>query len=1382
MKKIILHIFFLFFCVVAFTQVDVYNKGITITIKSGTTVHIDGGLTQAPKDGTHPEIVSEGEVYLTGDLDNQTEKNIFTNAGTVVFYGDSAQAIKGDSSIYFYGLKVNKGNNEVTLEHDIKVTDTLDLISGNVHLNTFDIDLSTSGILNGEDNDNRVYGDNGVLKATRTLTGNTGNIAGLGFEIESNVSLGTSVIQRGHSTQAGASTGSIFRFYKITTTNTGDILDAVKFTYLDDNEFNGLTEAKFTIWQSDNNGIVWDLQESNPSATDQLKAENIEINASPVLFTVAESTCLVLPTVDLGQDTFYLCETDTLELDAQNPGLFYYWSTTENTQQIELTTGGEYHVAVRDANGCVGYDTVQVIEKPYPVVDFDVVYVCQDDSTEFKNTSSISSDTMSFSWDFGDPLVTTDSSTEVDPSFLYDTLGVYTVSLTATSDYNCVATKNETYVVHPLPELALTVNDDCLDVATLFTNNSTVLASQGAFSYSIPTYSYDFGVTGATTDVSTDVSPSYLYTAAGTYQVQLIGETNSGCRDTLLTSVTIHPRAVVDFDYIDVCQGVDVNLSNLSTLSTGAMTYTWDFADGLFSSLETPSKTYTTAGGYDVKLKVTTDYSCEDSVTKQIEVFEIPVASFAIRDTCESATAYIENLSTVASTDVLSYTWSLGDGSSSSVINPTKSYLGAGDYTVGLDVISDKGCTASTSNTMTIHPNPIVDFDFLNVCEGNDVTFQNFSQIATGGVSYTWDFDNGNTSNFKNPIEEYTLAGTYAVELTAKSTEGCVSVLSQDVEIYDLPTIALDDDISTCSGSYVLDAENVGSTYIWSDNSTNQTLTITNPGNYSVQVTNANGCVSSKQVAVALNSTFTPSLGADVSACDTHTLDAGNLGSQSYLWSTGETGKQITVASSGEYIVDIIDQNGCAGADTIEVVINTSPTVDLGNTIDFCDGNSGVIDAQNVGNSYLWSTAETSQTITVTTAGTYSVEVTTPENCTATGQVDVLVNSLPQVDLGNDQTVCASTTLDAQNSGLTFLWSDNSVDQILFVDQAGEYWVQVTDGLSCSAKDTITIAIAPKPVVDLGGDQTVCNGDQVDLDAGTDGDTYLWQNNTTNQTLSVASTGTYIVQVTNSFNCTSTDTSTITVEDKVNVELGSDVTACRKQTLELDAGYTGSTYEWGSNVGFSSTDQLISVADSGTYWVTVTTANLCVGLDTITVSFSEDTITAEFLSASTINVGDTLQFISITTPESVVYTWDFDDGVTSAAEDPEHIFLTAKTHQVTLEVSNEYCTETVMKEILVLPLKEEPDGPFVGAQYNEIVRAEVYPVPTDGEFTVEVELEKEATVYLFLYDNKGHKIDVRTVEADFLEETYNISNLASALYLLKVVVGENTEVIKIVKY
>jgi PKD repeat protein len=206
------------------------------------------------------------------------------------------------------------------------------------------------------------------------------------------------------------------------------------------------------------------------------------------------------------------------------------------------------------------------------------------------------------------------------------------------------------------------------------------------------------------------------------------------------------------------------------------------------------------------------------------------------------------------------------------------------------------------------------------------------------------------------------------------------------------------------------------------------------------------------------------------------------------------------------------------------------------------------------------------------------------------------------------------------------------------------------------------------------------------------------------------------------------------------------------------------------------------VADSGTYWVTVTTANLCVGLDTIIVSFSEDTITAEFLSASTINVGDTLHFISITTPESVVYSWDFDDGVTSTSEDPQHIFLTAKTHQVTLEVSNEYCTETVMKEILVLPLKEEPDGPFVGAQYNEIVRAEVYPVPTDGEFTVEVELEQEATVYLFLYDNKGYKIDVRTVEADFLEETYNISNLASALYLLKVVVGENTEVIKIVKY
>ena len=1383
MRKILLSIFVLVFWVNIFAQTDVYNKGTTLTIKSGTTVHINGSFTHAPKDGVHTEVVSEGEIHLTGDFENQTEKNVFTGFGKVVFYGDLDQQIIGDTSIFFHKIEVNKSSNEVELAQAIDISDSLQLIEGNFHLNGFDIELGDFGNLIGETNDNRVYGQSGgVLRATRTLSSNTGDIAGLGLEIESSVSLGESIIERGHLSQLGAGTGGILRYYEIEPTNTGDVLDRVIINYLDDNEFDGKSEAKFSLWQSENGGVVWSPLVSNPTgSSDQRYADDVVFVTDNVRLTVAESTCLTVPIVDLVLDTAYLCLTDTLVLDAQNPGLFYFWSGGENTQTIEVLAGGEYHVAVRDANGCVGYDTIQVIEKPYPIVGFDVDFVCQNNTTNFVNTSTIGEDTMAFHWDFGVLTLDTDTTDIVQASYLYDTAGVYTVQLTATSDYQCISSTQETYVVHPLPEVAFTVEDVCLNANNTFTNTTSILASQGAFTYSVVESHWDFGVISILSDTSNEVSPTYIYPEDNSYDVQLISESNSGCSDTLTKSLTIHPRAVVDFDFTDVCSGFDIQLGNLSTLSSGTKSYKWDFGDGLFSFDETPSKTYVTAGQYDVELTVVSDQSCEDSITKQVTVYDLPVAEFTLNDTCANTTVSLANTSSIVSTDVLSYLWSLGDNTVSTDTDPIKSYVIEGDYDVKLVVTSDKSCTDSVTESITIMPVPVVQFSFVNVCKGNDVTFQNFSQVTSGSYSSSWDFGNSNTSSLKNPIENYPTAGSYDVTLTAKSSFGCEDTLTQSLEIYELPTFNIPSTVGTCVGTYTLDAENVGSSYIWSDNSTNQTLVVTSSGTYSVQVTNVNNCIASHQSTVSLDATFVPSLGEDVSACDLRTLDAGNVGSQSYLWSTGEITKELIVTESGEYIVEIVDQNGCDGSDTIDVVINASPTVDLGSALDFCLGESGVIDAQNVGSAYLWSTGEATQMITVSTANTYSVVVTTPENCSSTGQVDALVNTLPVVDLGDDQAVCDSVTLDAQNSGLVYLWSDASFEQTFWTDQAGEYWVEVKNGNNCISQDTITITIAPKPIVDLGSDQTACSGGQVLLDAENTGETFEWQNGTDLQTLLVSSTGDYGVTVTNSFNCSASSQVTITVEDLVQVELGNDAIVCLGQSLDLDVLNVGSTYAWGSDNGFVSDDQTVSLSDSGAYWVSVTTPNQCVGVDTIHVTVSKDTVYAEFLAVSLIDIGDTIQFLSLSYPDNVSYLWNFDDGITSTSEDPQHIFQSVRSFDVSLVVSNEFCSATVTKEITVSNLREIPtQGPFAST-FNQIIRTEAYPNPTEGPFSLEVELEQEGDISVFLYDLKGTRLIEKVITTDLLEEEFDISNLSSAVYLLKVQVGDDMKVLKMVK-
>lgn len=1379
LRKLISHIVLFFVAGTMFGQMDFYNGGSSIVVKENSSLHINGDFIHQEDNGVQPEVASAGEIYLNGDFQNNSENNVFvTNAGKVIFFGDSIQEILGDSSVHFYSLEISKGANEVILNHTIYVSDTMLMDGGNVFLNDNNIELGTSGVLAGETNDTRIYGTEGLVRATRSLTGDVENIAGLGLSIESSVSLGTSLIERGHDSQVGSGTGSILRYYNLEASNLGDVLDNIQISYLDTNEFNGKEEAKFSLWQSDNGGVVWNPLETNPSGTDELQADNISINSNSILFTVAESTCTDVPAVDLGADTIYLCETDTTTLDAQNPGLYFFWNTGENTQTIDVNIAGEYNVAVRDANGCVGYDTLLIIAKPYPVLAFDADRVCQDATTVFENNSTINADTMSFSWDFGITTSDVDTSTLSAPTFVYDTSGAYTVTLTAISDYSCTTIQTETYIVHPNPVADFDVESLCLSEENDFTNNSSIQASIGTLAYSISANNWEFGDPSGSTSI--DENPTFTYPSEGAYTAQLIVESNAGCRDTISKSLEIYPRATVDFTYNAVCEGSDISLVNNSTVGSGSNSYSWDFGDGLFSTLESPSKTYVTNGDYNIKLVATTDNGCADSLTQTVTIYDVPVADFTLNDTCATKDLSIVNNSSITTSDALTYGWDFGDGNLSTDEVPMHSYGTDGDYTVWLKVTSANSCVDSISQVSTINPMPIADFQADNVCEGGDVIFQNFSQVSSGGVSYSWDFGTGNSSTFKNPIETYTTDGVFTVQLIATSSLGCVDTTENDVTIYSEPFIDLDD-ASTCSDQYFLDAQNVGSTYIWSDGSTDQTFTVISSGNYSVNVTNANNCSAYKQVAISLNSTFSPSLGDDLVACDDTLIDAGNAGSQAYSWSTGETERSISVYSSGEYSVEVTDQNGCLGYDTINVTINASPVLDLGDDLEFCEGETRTVASGVTASSYNWSHGEITSTISVTQSGDYELIVTTSDNCSATDQISVLVNSLPAVSLGDDQTVCDSVTLDAGNIGSSYLWSDGSVSQTLLASVADEYVVEVTDINGCQNSDTIEVAIAPKPVVNLGDDQTLCSGNQVTLDAGTDGDTYDWSDGTSTHTYVVGSTGQYFVTVSNSYGCSQSDTVNITIEELVLIDLGDDQTVCLGQELTLDAGISNVTYEWGSTAGFTGDEQQVSVGDSATYWVIVTSDAGCSGLDSITVTVSKDTIHSDFLSVSNITEGDTVQFIAVMEYENVDYAWDFGTGVTSTLEDPLHTFLSAGTYDVSFTVYNAFCSATVVKPIEVEEKKLDEEESVYQSLFSGIIDLKAYPNPSSDAFVFYLEAESELAINLKLVDMTGVVLDERTIEGDVVEETYDISLLAQSVYILKISSSTEERYIRVVK-
>ena len=219
--------------------------------------------------------------------------------------------------------------------------------------------------------------------------------------------------------------------------------------------------------------------------------------------------------------------------------------------------------------------------------------------------------------------------------------------------------------------------------------------------------------------------------------------------------------------------------------------------------------------------------------------------------------------------------------------------------------------------------------------------------------------------------------------------------------------------------------------------------------------------------------------------------------------------------------------------------------------------------------------------------------------------------------------------LDATTPNATYLWQDHSTDPTFQVTQQGSYWVEVTTA-NCSATDTIEVTVIPLPIIDLGNDTTICQGETVMLDATTANATYLWQDNSTDPTFQVTQQGSYWVEVTTII-CSATDTINVTVHPLSIIDLGNDTTICQGETVMLDATTPNATYLWQDH----STDPTFQVTQQGSYWVKVTTAN-CSATDTIEVAVNPLPI-IDLGSDTTICHGQTVMLDATTT--NATYLW-----------------------------------------------------------------------------------------------------------------------------------------------
>ncbi|MBU6342123.1 MAG: T9SS type A sorting domain-containing protein, partial [Bacteroidetes bacterium] len=242
------------------------------------------------------------------------------------------------------------------------------------------------------------------------------------------------------------------------------------------------------------------------------------------------------------------------------------------------------------------------------------------------------------------------------------------------------------------------------------------------------------------------------------------------------------------------------------------------------------------------------------------------------------------------------------------------------------------------------------------------------------------------------------------------------------------------------------------------------TLQFTQSGQYTVNAISPNGCVASEVVTVVVNPLPTVELGANgqpICSGNTITLDAGNPGSK-YLWSTNATTQTILATAAGTYTVTVTSAAGCTKSDDIVITQGITPVVNIGADKSICQGKVTTLNAGNPGASFAWSNGLTTQSITVSTGGTYSVTVTNTDGCTASDNAAITVNPLPVVNLGPDTTVCTSNlplTLGVSGAFASYFWSTGDPTPTTQVSASGTYIVTVVDSNGCENKDDIKVTV-----------------------------------------------------------------------------------------------------------------------------------------------------------------------------------------------------------------------------------------------------------------------------------------------------------------------------------
>jgi len=925
------------------------------------------------------------------------------------------------------------------------------------------------------------------------------------------------------------------------------------------------------------------------------------------LVTNASTACNASPGCDLAASTSHTnttcsdSEDGTATVVATDGTSPYSYEWSDNASQTTSTaTGlapGTYFVTTTDAGGCTVVQSA-IIQAPSPIA---ANLSSIDESSSGLSDGNVSaapaggSPSYSYLWDNGLGSLSS-----------YSDLAPGTYSVTITDSQGCIAVAST--VVNPGPCSGL-------DVSVSTSNVTCFGGSDGAGEISISSgtgpYTYDWN--GQT------FSNQRFDLVVGSYTV--IATDSTGCNGSVSFTITEPSQLTASLN----ATGVTGAGSNDGTITanvsggTAPYQYTWSSGGGNIATQSnlapgTYSVTITDANNCSIiESEVVADFNCSD--------FDIILSGGELLCAGDLSILAVEN---VASPGPYNYSWNTGETSDAISISA------GGTYTVSVQDVN--GCISSEHKVIADAPNGI-GLAFASYAEsttdGNNGRIE--TQVTGGTPGYTYIWSNGGSSaNLENLAP-----GSYT--LTVSDANNCNETASVTVDEFTCTSyqVGLTTINVTCHNASdgAIDANPSGTgpfIYNWNTGATSKSIDLLDAGDYTVTVTDYNGCTSiasaviSQPSAIDIQINKTDESALQASDGTITTMISGGVAGYTFQWSDGSTNTNRTNLAPGTYSVTVNDNTLCAASTSVTIEefncsgIIIAPTI----TNPVCSGGaSGAIalHIQEISAPYTvsWSTQSEDEQVSSLTSGDYSVTLTDAGGCALirtftliepsplSGNVSATDETANDINNGT-----AIVTINGGTAPYNYEWSNGATTSSISNLPPADYHVTVSDSNGCLYVDTVSIGAYICPafdIVDMYKADNLCSGDShgvlgASISGGTAPFAFIWSNGSTSASIDGVVAGSYSVTVTDSYNCQVIGSESI--EDPSALSVVSTISHVSavglsdgNVLLTIQGGVEPYTIMWSNGAASDGIDNLAE----GTYGYTVTDNNGCTTSDEVDI-------------------------------------------------------------------------------------------------------------------------------------------------------------------------------------